>query len=215
MVPLQYPLYGTTTIPAIWYHYNTRYMVPLQYPLYGTTTIPAIWYHYNTRYMVPLQYPLYGTTTIPAIWYHYNTRYMVPPVTTTIPAIWYHQLPLQYPLYGTTSYHYNTRYMVPLQYLLELLLPLPCSYLHESHIDLVHIRPLLPVHLHTHKTPVEQLSYLLALKGFSLHHMTPVTCGVANRQEDWFAFRLGLGKGFWTPWIPGKRSDTLWDQHYQ
>ena len=56
--------------------------------------------------------------------------------------------------------------------------------LDRVHVDLVNVRPFLAVHLDRDKVIVEQLRDLLILEALTFHHMAPVTCRVANRQED-------------------------------
>ena len=53
--------------------------------------------------------------------------------------------------------------------------PLTRHRLHRRHVDPVDIRPLLPVHFHRNKIPVQHLRHRLALKRLPFHHMTPVT----------------------------------------
>ena len=65
----------------------------------------------------------------------------------------------------------------------SLLLTVPAlrlPHLYEGHVHLVHVRPLLSVHLDTDKALVEESPDILALKRLSLHHVTPVTGGVAH-----------------------------------
>lgn len=54
------------------------------------------------------------------------------------------------------------------------------TYLHEGHVHLVHIWPLLSVYLHADKVLIEQVANLLILEGFLLHHVAPVTGGVPH-----------------------------------
>ena len=70
------------------------------------------------------------------------------------------------------------------------------------HIHRVHVRPLLPVHLHRHEAPVQDPGHLRALKGLPGHHMAPVAGGVANGEEDGFSLPAGLFKGFLPPGVP-------------
>ena len=75
----------------------------------------------------------------------------------------------------------------------------------DLHIDRVHVGALLPIHLHRHKTPVQHRCHILADEGLRFHHMTPVTGGVADGEEDGFPLLLSFGKGFLAPGIPVHR----------
>jgi len=46
--------------------------------------------------------------------------------------------------------------------------------LHISHVHLIDIGALLPVHLYIDKPPIHHLGHLLALKALPLHHVAPV-----------------------------------------
>ena len=82
----------------------------------------------------------------------------------------------------------------------------PCfslsPYLYESHVDLIDVRSLFPVHLDADKVLLEDGSNLLTLKRLSLHHVTPVAGRVTNRQEDRLVLGFGLLKCFSAPWVP-------------
>ena len=76
------------------------------------------------------------------------------------------------------------------------------AYLHESHVDTVHVWPLLPVNFNADEELVQDLCNSLALEGLALHDVTPVTCRVAHRQEDWLIFCFGFLDRFTAPGIP-------------
>ena len=72
----------------------------------------------------------------------------------------------------------------------------------RQHVLLVNVRSLLSVDFDGDVVFVEDLGNLIVFERFSLHHMTPKTGRVTNRQEDEFAFLLGALKSFRTPWVP-------------
>ena len=79
---------------------------------------------------------------------------------------------------------------------------LPRHRLHRCHIDPVHVRPLLPVHLDAHEMRVEEAGRRVVLEGFPLHDVAPVAGRVADAQEDRLAFRARLGERLRSPGEP-------------
>ncbi len=61
---------------------------------------------------------------------------------------------------------------------------LPGGGLHGLHVDGVHVGPLLAVHLDRHEVLVDHGGDRLVLEAFVRHHMTPVTRGVTDRQQN-------------------------------
>ena len=74
--------------------------------------------------------------------------------------------------------------------------------LDEGHVDLVHVRPLLPVHLDADEMLVEERRELLVLEGLALHDMAPVAGRIADAQEDGLVLALGFGEGLVAPGKP-------------
>ena len=70
------------------------------------------------------------------------------------------------------------------------------------HIDLVQIRPFLPIHFNADKLLVHDLGDPVVLEGLAFHHMTPVASGVADGEENRFVHRSGAVEGFLPPRIP-------------
>ena len=56
--------------------------------------------------------------------------------------------------------------------------------LHRLHVQRVHVGALLAIDLHAHEALVHQLGGALVLEGLTLHHVTPVAGGVADRDEQ-------------------------------
>ena len=84
--------------------------------------------------------------------------------------------------------------------------------LHEGHVNLVHVRALLAVHLDAHKILVEKLRQLLALKRFALHHMAPMARRVADAQEDGLVLAPRLLEGLLAPREPVHRIVRVLEQ---
>ena len=78
----------------------------------------------------------------------------------------------------------------------------PGEHLHRAHINLIEIRALFPVDFNIDEQLVHQARDLFVLERLALHHMTPVTGGIADAQQDRFVFRLGLLERLLTPAIP-------------
>ena len=74
--------------------------------------------------------------------------------------------------------------------------------LHERHVNLVHVRPLLAVHLDADEMFVENLGGRLALEGFPLHDVTPMAGRVADAEEDGFVFGARLRERLVAPREP-------------
>src|SRR6185436_3612330 len=65
----------------------------------------------------------------------------------------------------------------------------PGQRLHGLHVDVVHVRPLLAIHLHVHEELVHQAGRLGILERLALHDVAPVTRRVADGEQQ----RLVLG----------------------
>ena len=61
---------------------------------------------------------------------------------------------------------------------------LPGHQLAHRHVDAVDVRPLLAVHLDRDEVPVEERRHVRVLERLVLHHVAPVTGGVADGEED-------------------------------
>ena len=77
--------------------------------------------------------------------------------------------------------------------------------LDERHVDLVHLGPLLPVHLHRHEEPVHPLGEGGIREGLPRHHMAPVATGVADGEQHRAVAPPGLGEGLRPPALPVDR----------
>ena len=73
------------------------------------------------------------------------------------------------------------------------------------HVDLVQVRPLLPVDLDADEVLVHQRGDGLVLEGLVLHHVAPVAGRVADAQKDRLVFRPGLGECLLSPRVPVHR----------
>ncbi len=60
--------------------------------------------------------------------------------------------------------------------------------LHECHVNLVHVRPLLAVHLDADEMFVEIFADAPVLERFAFHDVAPVAGGIADAQENGFVF---------------------------
>src|SRR4051794_36956507 len=76
---------------------------------------------------------------------------------------------------------------------------LPGSGLDECHVNLIHIRPFLAVHLDADKVFVQKFSHFLAFKRFAFHDVAPMTGRIADADEDRFIFLPRFGEGFLAP----------------
>ena len=70
------------------------------------------------------------------------------------------------------------------------------------HINAVHIRALLPVHLYRDVVAVQQRSYLRVLKALPGHHMAPVAGGIADGEEYGLVLMAGPVESLLTPGQP-------------
>ena len=73
------------------------------------------------------------------------------------------------------------------------------------HVDGVDVGALLAIHLDRDEPGVELLGGLLVLEGLVRHDVAPVTCGVADRQEDGTVLGPGPGEGLLAPRVPVHR----------
>lgn len=64
------------------------------------------------------------------------------------------------------------------------------------------MRQLLSIDFDTYKILVEQLCKMFIFKTLMRHHMTPVTCGVADGEKDKLVLFFCPKKCFFTPRMP-------------
>ena len=74
--------------------------------------------------------------------------------------------------------------------------------LHERHVNFVHVRPLLAVHLDADEMFVEKIADALVLERFAFHHVAPMAGGIADAQENRLVFRARLFKRLVAPREP-------------
>src|SRR5690606_31893283 len=89
---------------------------------------------------------------------------------------------------------------------------MPRHPLHGRHVERVDVRPLLSVYLDVDEAIVHDRRRILVLERFSLHHVAPVTGGVADRQEDGAILRAGAFKRLVTPRVPVDRVVLVLEQ---
>ena len=89
---------------------------------------------------------------------------------------------------------------------------LPGHGLGRGHVDRVDVGPLLPVHLDRDHVLVEQRRRLGVLERLVGHHVTPVTGGVAHREQDGDVAFGGLGEGLVAPRPPVHRVVRMLEQ---
>ena len=76
------------------------------------------------------------------------------------------------------------------------------DHLDGLHVNVVHVRALLAVHLDADKVLVHEPGDVRVLEALALHHVAPVAGAVANRHDDGHVPPLRLGKGFRAPGLP-------------
>src|SRR5471030_3417171 len=79
------------------------------------------------------------------------------------------------------------------------------SGLHERHVDALYIRPLFAVHFDGHVVAIQERGDLVVFKRLALHHVAPVTGGIADGKEDGLIFGAGLFECFRPPGVPVHR----------
>ena len=84
--------------------------------------------------------------------------------------------------------------------------------LHGAHVEIVQVRPLLPVDLDGDEMVVEHLGHRLILEGLALHDVAPVAGAVADAQEDGPVELAGFGQGQGAPGPPGDRVVGMLEQ---
>ena len=84
--------------------------------------------------------------------------------------------------------------------------------LDEGHVDLIHVRPLLAVHLDADEVLVEEGGDRRALEGLALHDVAPMAGRVADAQEDRPVLLARLGEGLLAPGIPIHRVVLVLEQ---
>ncbi len=72
----------------------------------------------------------------------------------------------------------------------------------RGHVDLVHVGPLLAVHLHADEALVHLPGDLGLGEALPLHHVAPVAGRVADRQEDRLVLGAGAREGLLAPRVP-------------
>ncbi|MEL7168591.1 MAG: hypothetical protein AAGN64_04500 [Bacteroidota bacterium] len=72
----------------------------------------------------------------------------------------------------------------------------------DGHVDLVHVGPLLAVHLHADECVVEQCGDLSVLERLVGHHVAPVARRVADGEEDGLALPVREREGVVAPRVP-------------
>src|SRR3989449_10333899 len=71
--------------------------------------------------------------------------------------------------------------------------------LYRLHVDVIDVRAFLAIDLHAHEVLVHEPGDVGILERLALHHVTPVTGRVPDREQDRLALAPSLGKGFVTP----------------
>ena len=84
--------------------------------------------------------------------------------------------------------------------------------LDKGHVDLVHVRPLLAVHLDADEVRVEERRDLGAFEGLAFHDVAPMAGRVADAQEDGPVLLARPGEGFLAPRIPVHRVVLVLEQ---
>ena len=82
---------------------------------------------------------------------------------------------------------------------------LPADGGHRGLVAGVHIRPLVPVHLHRDKVLVDHRGQFGILVAFAIHHMAPVAPHRADIQQDRLVLAGGVGKSLGPPLMPPDR----------
>lgn len=73
------------------------------------------------------------------------------------------------------------------------------------HVEIIHVRALLPVDLDADDRLVHQLGDLRILEDLPFHHMAPITGGITDGEQNRLVFLPRLGKRFLAPRIPVDR----------
>ena len=89
---------------------------------------------------------------------------------------------------------------------------LAASGLDKGHVDLVHVRPLLAVHLDADEVGVQEAGDLGALEGFAFHDVAPMAGRVTDAQEDRPVLLARAGERFLAPGIPVHRVILVLEQ---
>src|SRR6185437_5598592 len=79
---------------------------------------------------------------------------------------------------------------------------LPAHRLHRDLVAAVNVWALVPVHLDSHKTLVDDLGDLGIIIGFPVHHMAPMAPHGPNIEQNGLILALGEGEGLLAPFIP-------------
>ena len=83
--------------------------------------------------------------------------------------------------------------------------PTPGESLQRRHVDSIHVRTLFPIHLDVDEVPVHEVRDAGILEHLPLHHVAPVTRGVADGEKDGTVFFPGQPEGLLAPRVPVHR----------
>ena len=82
----------------------------------------------------------------------------------------------------------------------------------RRHVDVIEVRPLFAIDLDADEVLVHDRGDRLVLEGLPLHHVTPVTGGVPDREEDGPLLIAGAGERLFAPGIPVDRIVRVLEQ---
>ncbi|MDF2689870.1 MAG: hypothetical protein K0Q80_2836, partial [Microvirga sp.] len=74
-----------------------------------------------------------------------------------------------------------------------------------AHIDMVHIGPLLPIHLDIHVELVHHRCHVGVLEALMRHYVTPMAGGIADGDQHRLVQTPRLGQGIRSPFPPMDR----------
>src|SRR5262249_3963319 len=72
----------------------------------------------------------------------------------------------------------------------------------RGHVDLINIGPLLAIDFDIDEQFVHHARRRLVLEALMRHHMTPMTGGITNREQNWFVAAFSLRQRFGSPRPP-------------
>src|SRR4029434_4481835 len=76
------------------------------------------------------------------------------------------------------------------------------KHLHRIHVDFIKIRPLLAIDFDIDEEIVHESGDFFVFERLPFHHVTPVTGGITDAQEDWPVFAFGFTESLVTPRVP-------------
>ena len=76
------------------------------------------------------------------------------------------------------------------------------EHLHRIHVDFIEIGPLLAIDFDIDEEIVHEGGDLFVFERLTFHHVTPVTGGITDAQEDWSVFAFGFAESLVTPRVP-------------